>query len=208
LINSDYRNFQRSYKRVRKSSPRGGRQMARVAPLTEMDLSIDEMMKYVARFKEQKSTSSAFIDTLIAGHERDIFSIIGAGVIEDPDLRPKIPAQDFHLSIVQAEPGKGASLHSHLTQEVFMPLSGRWAVFWGPAGNREIILEQYDVISLPIHLMRGFRNAGEQTALLLAVVGGHDPGFVGWPEEMKQKARGAGFELTDDGTFREIAPAR
>ena len=89
-----------------------------------------------------------------------------------------------------------------------MPLSGRWAIFWGPKGGREVILEQYDVISVPTRVMRGFRNAGEQTALLLAVVGGHDPGKVGWPEEMKEKARATGFELTEDGTFREIAPAR
>ena len=70
-----------------------------------------------------------------------------------------------------------------------MPLSGRWAIFWGPKGGREVILEQYDVISVPIHVMRGFRNAGKETALLLAVVGGHEPGNVGWPEEMKEKAR-------------------
>jgi mannose-6-phosphate isomerase-like protein (cupin superfamily) len=182
--------------------------MARVAPLTDIDFTVDEMMKHVARFKEQKSTSKSFIDTRIPGHERDIFSIIGAGVLEDPELKPSIPAEDFHLSVVKAEPGKGASLHSHLTQEVFMPLSGRWAIFWGPQGGREVILEQYDVISVPTHVMRGFRNAGEQTALLLAVVGGHDPGKVGWPEEMKEKARATGFELTEDGTFREIAPAR
>ena len=83
-----------------------------------------------------------------------------------------------------------------------MPLSGRWAIFWGPKGEREVILEQYDVISVPIHVMRGFRNAGKETALLLAVVGGHEPGNVGWPEEMKEKARSKGFELTDKGTFR------
>jgi mannose-6-phosphate isomerase-like protein (cupin superfamily) len=181
--------------------------MARVAPLTDIDLTVDEMKKHVARFKEQKSTAKSFIDTRIPGHERDIFSIIGAGVLEDPTLNPSIPAQDFHLSIIKADPGKGASLHSHLTQEVFMPLTGRWAIFWGLKGGREIILEPYDVISVPIHVMRGFRNAGTQTAMMLAVVGGHDPGKVGWPEEMKEKARAAGLELTDNGTFREIAPA-
>ncbi len=182
--------------------------MAHVAPLSDIDFTVDEMLRHVARFKEQKSTAKSFIDTRIPGHERDIFSIIGAGVLEDPDLRPSIPAEDFHLSIVKAEPGKGASLHSHLTQEVFMPLTGRWAIFWGPNGAREVILDQYDVISVPLHVMRGFRNAGPQAALLLAVVGGHDPGKVGWPETMKQKARSAGFELTDEGTFREIAPTR
>ena len=53
--------------------------MARVAPLTDIDFTLDEMMKHVARFKQQKSTSKSFIDTRIPGHERDIFSIIGAG---------------------------------------------------------------------------------------------------------------------------------
>ena len=163
--------------------------MVRVAPLTNIDFTVDEMMKHVAKFKEQKSTSKSFIDTRIPGHERDIFSIIGAGTLEDPDLNPSIPAEDFHLSIIKAAPGKGASLHSHLTQEVFMPLTGRWAIYWGPKGDKEVILEPYDVISVPTHVMRGFRNAGDQTSLLLAVVGGNDPGKVGWPDEMKQMVR-------------------
>lgn len=181
--------------------------MVKVAPVTDFDIPVAEMMKHVARFKEQKSTAKSFIDTRIPGHERDIFSIIGAGTLEDPDLAPPIPAQDFHLAIIKAEPGKGAALHSHLTQEVFMPLSGRWKVFWGPEGRNELILEPYDVISVPTHVMRGFANAGEATALLLAVVGGRDPGKVGWPDTMKALARAAGFELTEDGTFREIARA-
>lgn len=181
--------------------------MVNVAPVTDVDIPVEEMIKHVARFKEQKSTAKSFIDTRIPGHERDIFSIIGAGVLEDPDLSPPLPSQEFHLSIVKADPGKGAALHSHLTQEVFMPLTGRWRIFWGPEGKREVFLEQYDVISLPTLVMRGFQNAGDEPALLLAVVGGKDPGKVGWPESMKAMARAAGLELTEDGTFREIAKA-
>jgi mannose-6-phosphate isomerase-like protein (cupin superfamily) len=181
--------------------------MANVAPVTDFDIPMDEMLKHVARFKDQKSTAKSFIDTRIPGHERDIYGVIGASVMEDPDLKPAIPAQDFHLSIVRAEPGKGAALHSHLTQEVFMPLQGRWAIFWGPEGKNEVVLDPYDVVSVPIHVMRGFRNAGSETGLLLALVGGHDPGKVGWPESMKAMARAAGLELTEDGNFRELAPA-
>lgn len=182
--------------------------MVKVAPVTDTDYSVEEMLKHVARFKEQRSTSKSFIDTRIPGHEREIFSLIGQSTMEDPDLRPSIPAQDFHLSIIKADPGKGAALHSHLTQEVFMPLTGRWSIYWGPNGDKEVVLEPYDVMSVPTHVMRGFRNAGRETALLLAVVGGHDPGKVGWPEAMKQRARAAGLELTDDGTFREIAAVK
>jgi mannose-6-phosphate isomerase-like protein (cupin superfamily) len=179
--------------------------MVRVAPVTDIDFSVGEMLTHVARFKEQKSTAKSFIDTRVAGHEREIYGIIGASTMEDPDLHPAIPAQEFHLSIIKADPGKGAALHSHLTQEVFMPLTGRWAIYWGPEGGKEIVLETFDVISVPTHVMRGFRNAGTEPALLLAVVGGHDPGKVGWPETMKAMARAAGLELTEDGAFREIA---
>lgn len=178
--------------------------MAKTAPITDLDFSEVEMAAHVARFRDIPSTAKAFIDTQLPGHERDIYTIIGGGVLEDPDIRPPLPPQDFHLAIIRAEPGKGAALHSHLTQEVFMPLSGRWAICWGPHGEREVILEQYDTISVPVHVMRGFRNAGDETALLLAIVGGHDPGKVGWPEEMKTRVRGIGYELTDDGLLREI----
>ena len=181
--------------------------MVQTAPITDLDLTEADMAAHVARFRDIPSTSKAFIDTRIPGHERDIYTIIGGGVLEDPAIRPPLPPQDFHLAIIRAEPGKGAALHSHLTQEVFMPLSGRWAIVWGPRGEREVILEQYDTISVPIHLMRGFRNAGNDPAMLLAIVGGHDPGRVGWPEAMKDMVRGVGYELTEDGVLREIQPA-
>ncbi len=178
--------------------------MTQTAPVTDLDFSEAEMEAHVARFRDMQSTSKSFIDTRLPGHERDIYTIIGGGVLEDPDIRPPLPPQDFHLAIIRAEPGKGAALHSHLTQEVFMPLSGRWAICWGPRGEREVVLEQYDTISVPVHVMRGFRNAGDETALMLAIVGGHDPGKVGWPEEMKARVRGIGYELTEDGVLREI----
>ena len=71
-------------------------------------------------------------------------------------MNPPLEAQDFHLAMIRAEPGKGAALHSHLTQEVFVPLSGRWSIFWGPEGDKEVFIEPYDVVSVPIHVMRGF----------------------------------------------------
>lgn len=181
--------------------------MVQYAEITDLDFSVEEMEANVARFKDQKSSDQAFLDTRIPGHEREIFSIIGNGVQEDASMRPQIAPQDFHLAMIRAEPGKGAALHSHLTQEVFMPLSGRWAIYWGPRGEKEVILEPYDVISVPVHVMRGFRNAGNETAMMLAVVGGNDPGRVGWPESMKDAARAAGLVLDAEGNLRDLASA-
>ena len=87
--------------------------------------------------------------------------------------------------LIKAEPGKGASLHIHETNEVFIPLTGKWGIYWQNSdGQRhEVVLEPYDTVSVPIGASRGFRNAGDGTALMLAVVGGTDPGKVHWPEE-------------------------
>ncbi len=181
--------------------------MVETASVSDINYTVEEMEACVARFKDQKSSHKAFIDTRIPGHEREIFSIIGNGVQEDADMRPPIEPQDFHLAMIRAEAGKGAALHSHLTQEVFMPLSGRWAIFWGPEGDQEVILEPYDVISVPLHVMRGFRNVGDETAMMLAVVGGNDPGRVGWPDSLKDMARDAGLVIDEDGNLREVDPA-
>lgn len=178
--------------------------MAATAQISDLDYSVEEIEQNVARFKDQKSSAEAFIDTRIPGHERDIYSIIGAGVVEDAAMQAPIEAQDFHLAFARCEPGKGAALHSHLTQEVFMPLSGTWSIFWGPEGEKEVILEPYDVVSLPIHIMRGFRNVGNETGMLLAIVGGHDPGHVGWADSVIKMARKAGLEVDDEGNLREV----
>lgn len=179
--------------------------MVKTAAISEIDYSIEEMEQQTARFSQLQSSSQAFLDTRIPGYEREIFSIIGNGVQEDPNMRPPIEPQDFHLAMIRAEPGKGAALHSHLTQEVFMPLSGRWSIFWGPEGNKEVILDPHDVISVPIHVMRGFRNVGEETALMLAIVGGRDPGRVGWPESLKAMAKDAGLTIDADGNLVELS---
>ncbi len=178
--------------------------MVTTAEVSNIDVSAEDMERCVARFKDLKSSHTAFVDTRIPGHEREIFSIIGNGVQEDASMRPPIEAQDFHLAMIRAEPGKGAALHSHLTQEVFVPLSGRWAIFWGPEGDKEVVLEPFDTISVPLHIMRGFRNVGEETAMMLAVVGGNDPGRVGWPDSLREAARRSGLVIDEGGNLREV----
>jgi hypothetical protein len=80
--------------------------MVKVAVPSDIDYTVDEMERCVARFKDQKSSHKAFIDTRIPGHEREIFSIIGNGVQEDAEMNPAIPAQDFHLAMIRANPAR------------------------------------------------------------------------------------------------------
>ncbi len=156
----------------------------------------------VGRFSELKSSAKAFIDALIPGYERDLYNVIGRGVVEDKELLPPIKDnRDFNLGIAKADPGKGASLHIHATNEVFFALTGKWAIYWQnqDGSQHEVILEPYDTVSVPIGLSRGFRNASDETAYLLAIVGGTDPGKVEWPQETVDMAAEHGISLDENG---------
>ena len=86
-----------------------------------------------------------------------------------------------------------------------MVLTGRWAVVWGDAGEEEALLERWDVISVPAGVMRGFRNAGDEDAYLLAVVGGTDAGRITWAPEVVEEASRFGARLDERGF---LAPSR
>jgi mannose-6-phosphate isomerase-like protein (cupin superfamily) len=178
------------------------RERTEEAAMKTKQISKAEMQKRVAHFKELRPSKQAFVDSLIPGHEREIFNVIGHGVTEDASLNPAITdARDFNIAMVHAEPGKGAALHAHPTVEVFFALSGRWAVYWGDHGEQETLLEQWDTISVPPGVMRGFRNAGKEDAYLLAVLGGTDAGRVVWSPDVLEKAKKTGLTLDRKGNL-------
>lgn len=170
--------------------------------MASIQISKEEMLTRVARFKDLRPSHQAFIDSRIPGHEREIFNVIGRGVTEDASLKPAITdAQHFNLTLVQAGPGKGAALHSHLTVEVFMSLSGDWGIYWGDNGENEIVLGPWDTISVPPGVMRGFRNAGSEDGYLMAILGGTDPGKVAWAPSVLERARQTGLALDVQGNL-------
>src|SRR5262245_14627609 len=82
---------------------RDGREHAlEEATMETVEVGMDEMLRRVARFKDLRPSPRAFVDSLIAGHEREIFNVIGRGVTEDTTLSPAITdARDFNLTLVR-----------------------------------------------------------------------------------------------------------
>ena len=158
------------------------------APITELDPSVAEMEARVARFRRLQPTAD-YIDAAIPGSERTTYRVLGT--------QPGAPlaAEGFHMNLVHCEPGKSAPLHNHLTQEVFVALSGRWEVFWGPEGERRVVLEPWDTISIPPGVSRGFRNAGSEPAYLMGMASGQDPGMINWPPSVRAAAGAVGVSL-------------
>jgi len=171
-------------------------------------ISVEEMeATRVARFKNLKPSPRAFLDTAIPGFERLIYNVIGRGVTEDASLAPAITdARDFNMTLVKKVPGNRVGLHDHPTVEVFMALTGRWGVYWGDEAENEVTLEQWDVISVPPGVMRGFRNIGSEDAYLLAILGGSDSGHVEWSPKVLETARQHGVELDEHGNVTSVSP--
>jgi mannose-6-phosphate isomerase-like protein (cupin superfamily) len=166
-----------------------------------------EMLERVAVWTDIKPNPQMFVDTRLPEHERDLYSIIGPGVSEDPETEPAITdAQDFNLAYIGAEPGKGAALHSHPTVEVFIPITGSWAVYWNEGDEREeVVIGPLDCISVPPGVMRGFRNAGDEHAYMIGIVGGTDSGHVDWAQSVLDRASETGLKLDADGYIVEAA---
>ena len=85
-----------------------------------------------------------------------------------------------------------------------MPLIGPWAIVWMTEdGEREIVLDPFDTISVPIGVYRGFRYVGEGTGTLLTLIGGPEAGRVDWHPTVMQAAAATGLSRNEVGDLVE-----
>src|SRR4029077_11529470 len=165
----------------------------------------------VARVRNVEALDVAFLDQRIPRYERDIINMVGMGVTENAALKPNVKegAVGFSVTYVRAKTGKGAALHRHATEEVFIPVKGRWQVFWlDGEEERTVDLDEGDVINVPIGIYRGFRSLTDAPdALLMAIIGGPDAGKVDWHPSVLEEARKTGLSVDDEGNLIIEKPA-
>jgi quercetin dioxygenase-like cupin family protein len=160
----------------------------------------------VAHFKDLKPFPLAFVDSLLPDGRKTNLKVIGKGVVQNPDMVPPInDDHGFTVSYIVVPPGGGAGLHTHRTAEIFIPINGRMHVLIGDE-KEEIVLDPLGVISVPVELMRGFRNYNDFDLTILAIVGGHTGGGntsgtgITWHEDvLTRAATQTGLALDDQG---------
>lgn len=165
-------------------------------------MSQDEMRSRIAIFAEQTGNDQLMITQGIPGFQRDIYSIIGRGVSEDAGTQPGIvDSTGFNVAYVGAEPDNGSALHSHNEEvEVFIPISGQWAIYWNEGdAAEEVVLGPMDCISVPARVMRSFKNVGDTYGYLLVIIGGTENTSVSRPQDVVDQAAAAGLTLDDNG---------
>jgi quercetin dioxygenase-like cupin family protein len=156
----------------------------------------------IVRYGDLVPCFNAFIDSRTPGSDRkENFTIIGPGVSESKDQHVHIAEpHGFNIGGARQPPGCTNSQHSHETAEVFYVHSGTWRFDLGEHGrDAQSVLESGDLISIPTHVFRGFRNIGTDTGFLFAVLGGDDPGRVLWAPQVFDMAKDYGLVLLEDG---------
>jgi quercetin dioxygenase-like cupin family protein len=137
--------------------------------------SREEMVKRIARFQDLKPIDYA---SFIKNYKPDGtqgYALIGRAGKTVPAIEGE---HGFTMAVNKISPGKGAPLHSHPKPEVFVVLSGTCKFFWGDKGENEVTLRPWDTISFPAGTQEGFRNVGEEEAVLLVVLSGSEIGEV------------------------------
>lgn len=173
-----------------------------------MNVTSEEMEARVARWGKVKPYSNTFIESRIPGFDKRLYKLINRGVLENKGVEPAIAGSHrFGVTLVEVPVGMGANLHAHETEEVFFPLNGKMIVTYGDKGD-EILLNQWDCISVPIGLMRGFKNPNDHDLLIYSVIGGRDEevGRIQWHPDVLAAAEGAGSRLDEKGYLADAAP--
>lgn len=171
-------------------------------------VSTEEMRKRIVRFDDLKGNGIPlmFTDSILDGHQRMNYAIVGDTASENPEFQPLLPQpHKFQIGMFNCPPGSGPAYHNHDYVEVFLTLSGKWRFYWGndPSGpEEETTLSAWDLISFPAGLWRGFENVGEEPAWGFAVLDPHDV-FVGqdphWPAWVAEHAKDHGLTVDENG---------
>jgi mannose-6-phosphate isomerase-like protein (cupin superfamily) len=168
-----------------------------------MDISLAEMESTrVARWGQVEPYGETFIESRLPGFEKRLYKLINRGVLENQGVDPAIKGSHrFGVTLIEVPAGQGANLHSHKTEEVFFPLNGDMVVIWGEKGEHEMTLHQWDCISMPTDIMRGFRNPNNHTLVIYSVVGGRDEevGRIEWHPDVLKAAESTGLRYDETG---------
>ncbi len=172
----------------------------------------ESMAARVMRFEELKNKGIPimFIDSMLPGHMRMNYAVIGDTASENPDFsiqRAITEPHRYQIGMVWAPPGCGPAWHTHDYVESFFMLTGPWTFYWGNEDDPEkvegeFVLNAWDMISLPPGMYRSFEYSGEEIGWIYAVLESHQV-FEGkdpyWSPQIEAQAQANGYQADASG---------
>ncbi|GGM04993.1 cupin domain-containing protein [Nakamurella endophytica] len=165
-------------------------------PVTSAELDLRTI-----RSSEYVSCNTAFIDCRMPGSDlKENYSIIGAGVTQNPDQIVNLQEpHGFNVGAAAMPAGVTNNLHLHFTAEVFLNFRGKWLLRWGADGtDGELPMGPGDIVTVPTWIFRGFTNVGEEHGWLFTALGFDVTGGIIWGPSIVTGAREQGLYLSAD----------
>lgn len=164
---------------------------------------MNQLEQRLVRYADLIPCRNAFVDTRTPGSDRkENFTIIGPGVAENPGQHVHIREKHgFNVSAARQPGGCLNSQHSHQTAEVFVVHTGHWRLLFGVEAGADghYDIGPGDVVSVPIHMFRGFSKLDDGEGFLWVPLGQDDPGQVLWAPKVFELARDYGLVLLKGG---------
>jgi quercetin dioxygenase-like cupin family protein len=159
-------------------------------------LNIDDC---IVRFADLASQESPYhpLDMQLPRYDRKRYSVIGRPSEQAGAVANGRQVKEFSVVYIKCEPGKGIGAHGHATSEVFIVMSGRWKLTGCAAGEHEVELGPWDVISVPPDLMHGAVNVSDEDGWLMAINAGQAGAKITWAPELLAELRALGGKAAE-----------
>lgn len=144
--------------------------------------------------------ASAFLDVRLPHSQgKHNYSFIGPGVSQNPDQHINLrEPHGFNIGAAGLPPGTVNNQHLHFTAEVFVSIDTQLEFNVDVDSDRQFPASGRFIFSLPTWMFRGFRNVGDDYAMLYAVLGEDDTGGILWSPKVLTAAADTGLYLRRD----------
>jgi mannose-6-phosphate isomerase-like protein (cupin superfamily) len=126
-----------------------------------IDMNVDEVNENVALYQDLKVDPNAFVDKT-TGERLPIKWVISPGNKAAP-AGISTP-HGLHIAFIESSAGSSPVIHSHEYREIFMPIKGRYRIYFNRNSENYVELGPQDTFSVPPHLWRRVEQVGEKGA--------------------------------------------
>lgn len=175
--------------------------MSHPQTLPVVNMSREDMLKRVARFKDLRGHDGGLPDSNVPGSYRTLINVVGFQPPEENAAAGSpvganaardaaIPIREgFNLGYCRCKPGNGPLMHNHDTNETFIPMTGKWRCSWNEGETESVDVGPMDVVSFPPGVVRRFENItfdeADQEHILMFVISGNAPTAEFTPEALE-----------------------
>ena len=173
-----------------------------------VQMTAAEVATRTARFDKLQAMSTLKDNPKVPEAARDIFLArkIMPIVLEQTqnafgNVAAIFGAAGLTMNISVCPPGQGPGLHAHhKTFETFLVLEGSFEFSVNDDGGQKVVLNQWDTLSVPPGVCRGFRNIADQDSTLLTVITGgvHDRNDISLPPSIGERIDAYGPGVLDE----------